>query len=71
VNGFFAHLVNGKEARCLLDDAVIALRRMSVGNNDLPARLGDAIAFFCALPDPFIMGGGSINDLRLRRERID
>jgi transcriptional regulatory protein LEU3 len=66
-DGFFAHLVDDKEATCLLDDAVIELWRMSAGNNDLPAGLRDIIAFFCALPDPFIIGGRSIDDLRLTR----
>jgi transcriptional regulatory protein LEU3 len=78
-NAFFQPLVatstdastaNNKEsATGLLEVAVSALRKMSVANNDLPARLGDVIGFLCTLPDPAVIGGRTADDLRLRQTR--
>ncbi|CAG7565383.1 unnamed protein product [Fusarium equiseti] len=51
-NGFFNTIIDVQGGKQLLESAITALRQMSVVNNDLPARLGDIIGFFCALPDP-------------------
>jgi transcriptional regulatory protein LEU3 len=65
-NGFFRTLVDSDAGRRLLDSAIVHLRTISVVNNDLPARLGDVIGFFCTLPDQGAIGGATIGDLRLR-----
>lgn len=41
----------------LLNAAISALRKMSIANNDLPARLSDVIGFFCSLPGLRVVGG--------------
>ncbi|KAF4428372.1 zn 2cys6 transcriptional activator [Fusarium acutatum] len=51
-NGFFNTIIDAKAGKQLLESSITGLRQMSVVNNDLPARLGDIIGFFCALPDP-------------------
>ncbi|KAF5632240.1 methylisocitrate lyase [Fusarium tjaetaba] len=53
-NGFFNTIVDAKAGKQLLESSITGLRQMSVVNNDLPARLGDIIGFFCALPDPAV-----------------
>lgn len=65
-NGFFRPLIDADAGRKLLDSAIVWLRVMSVVNNDLPARLGDVIGFFCTLPEQGVLGGSSREDLRLR-----
>ena len=66
VNGFFGPLLDRASGMKLLDASIIALRKLSVVNNDLPARLGDVVGFFCALPDPTVIGGSTVHDLKLR-----
>lgn len=66
-NGFFRSIIDSDSSNQLLERAIMALRKMSVVNNDIPARLGDVLAFFCALPDPTAVGGRSIEDLRLKQ----
>lgn len=44
-NGHFDAVVDVASGRALLNSAILALRKMSVANNDLPARLSDVIAF--------------------------
>lgn len=68
-NAFFQTLVNAKAGMGLLEAAIVALRKMSVVNNDLPARLSDVLAFLCALPDPGTVGGQTLDDVRLRQTR--
>lgn len=66
VNGFFSSLLDKAAGMKLLDSTIVALRKLSVVNNDLPARLGDVVGFFCALPDPTVIGGSTVHDLKLR-----
>lgn len=66
-NSFFRTILDIDESSQLLERSITALRRMSVVNNDIPARLGDVLAFFCALPDPATVGGHSVEDLRLKQ----
>lgn len=68
-NGFFNSIINAKAGKQCLESSVTGLRKMSVANNDLPARLGDIISFFCALPDPAIVGGVTLADLQLKQVR--
>lgn len=44
-NGHFDAAVDVDSGKALLNSAILALRKMSVANNDLPARLSDVIAF--------------------------
>lgn len=67
MNGFFQSILDVESGTKLLEAAIAALRKVSVVNNDLPARLGDVIGFFCALPDPTVIGGATIDDLRLKQ----
>jgi hypothetical protein len=66
MNGYFRSIIDVSAGTRILEAAITALRKMSVVNNDLPARLGDVIGFFCALPDACVVGGITIGDLRLR-----
>ncbi|KAK2774492.1 zn 2cys6 transcriptional activator [Colletotrichum kahawae] len=68
-NGHFRSLVDATEGLKLVEASIAALRKMSVVNNDLPARLGDVIGFFCALPDPTQIGGATIEDIQLQQVR--
>ncbi|TFA97868.1 Regulatory protein LEU3 [Trichoderma ghanense] len=71
MNGYFEKLLDVDAGKRLLDAAISSLRKMSVANNDLPGRLSDVIGFFCTLPDPRVISGQSIDDLRLRvRNRL-
>lgn len=65
MNGYFRTLLDVDSGMKLIESAIDALRNISVVNNDLPARLGDVIAFFCALPDHTTLGGVSADDVRL------
>lgn len=67
VNGFFRAILDVESGTKILETSIAALRKISVVNNDLPARLGDVISFFCAMPDPTVVGGLAIDDLRLRQ----
>jgi hypothetical protein len=64
-NGFFRRRLDPVNGGKLLETAIASLRTISVVNNDLPARLGDVIAFFCALPDPTTLGGVGVEAVRL------
>lgn len=66
-NGFFNTIIDAKAGKQLLESSITGLRQMSVVNNDLPARLGDIIGFFCALPDPAVVGGVTLGDLQLKQ----
>lgn len=66
-NSFFRHITGVEPSTQLLERSITALRRMSVVNNDIPARLSDVLAFFCALPDPATVGGRLIEDIRLKQ----
>ncbi|KAH6964749.1 hypothetical protein EDB82DRAFT_510940 [Fusarium venenatum] len=68
-NGFFNTIIDAKAGKQLLESSITGLRQMSVVNNDLPARLGDIIGFFCALPDPAVVGGVTFRDLQLKQVR--
>ncbi|KAF4819138.1 Regulatory protein LEU3 [Colletotrichum siamense] len=68
-NGHFRSLVDATEGMKLVEASIAALRKMSVVNNDLPARLGDVIGFFCALPDPTKVGGTTVEDIQLKQVR--
>lgn len=46
----FDSLLDIGAAKKLLNSAISALRKISVANNDLPARLSDVIGFFCSVP---------------------
>ncbi|QYS99410.1 Zn(2)-C6 fungal-type domain-containing protein [Trichoderma simmonsii] len=71
MNGYFEKLLDIEAGKRLLDAAISSLRKMSVANNDLPGRLSDVIGFFCTLPDPRVISGDSVDDLRLRvRNRL-
>ncbi|KAI8649535.1 Zn(2)-C6 fungal-type domain-containing protein [Fusarium keratoplasticum] len=67
MNGYFRSIIDVSAGTKNLEAAIAALRKISVVNNDLPARLGDVIGFFCALPDTTVVGGVTIDDLRLRQ----
>lgn len=66
-NGFFRALLDVEAGTKLIEAAIGALRKMSVVNNDLPARLGDVIGFFCALPDMTAIGGVTVEDVQLKQ----
>jgi hypothetical protein len=66
-NGFFQPLLDEDAGMGLLDAVIVALRKISVVNNDLPARLGDVLGFFCTLPDSTALGGATIDMLRLQQ----
>lgn len=67
-NGFFRTLLDDvDEGTRLIEGAIAALRKMSVMNNDVPARLGDVIGFFCALSDMATIGGTTVHDIQLKQ----
>ena len=69
-NTFFQTIADtDKNSTRHLETAVTVLRKISIANNDLPARLGDVLAFLCSLPDLSVIGGQSADDLRLRQTR--
>lgn len=68
-NGYFRTILDVEAGTQVLEAAIGALRKISVVNNDLPARLGDVIGYFCAAPDPKVVGGATIDDLRLTQVR--
>jgi transcriptional regulatory protein LEU3 len=68
-NGFFNLIIDARAGKQLLESSITGLRQMSVVNNDLPARLGDIIGFFCALPDLAVVGGVTLKDLQLKQVR--
>jgi hypothetical protein len=68
-NTFFQTMIDQKAGMRLLEHIVAGLRKISVVNNDLPARLGDVIVFFCTLTDPSVVGGRTVEDLRLQQTR--
>lgn len=71
MNGYFEKLLDVEAGKRLLDAAISSIRKMSVANNDLPGRLSDVIGFFCVFPDPRVISGGCVDDLRLRvRNRL-
>jgi hypothetical protein len=68
-NGYFRTILDVDSGTQLLEAAIGALRKISVVNNDLPARLGDVIGYFCAAPDPNVVGGTTIDEMRLTQVR--
>jgi transcriptional regulatory protein LEU3 len=68
-NTFFCEIVDAATGTHLLESTMVALRSMSIVNNDLPARLGDVIGFFCTLADHAAIGGHVADDLQLRQTR--
>lgn len=71
MNSYFESLLDVDAGKKLLNGAISALRKMSVANNDLPARLSDVIGFFFSLPDHRLISGQTIDSLRLRvRNRL-
>ena len=66
-NSFFRAMVDADASARLLESCITALRKMSVANNDIPARLSDVLAFFCTLPRPATVGGYTVEDVRLRQ----
>lgn len=64
-NEYFAKIIDEAAGTKLLESAILALRTMSVVNNDLPARLGEVIGFFCTVPDAKIIGGDKMEDIVL------
>lgn len=71
INSHFQTLLDADTGNMLLNAAISALRKMSIANNDLPARLSDVIGFFCSLPNHRINGGQATDSLRLRvRNRL-
>lgn len=70
-NGYFQLLLDLDAGKKLLNAAISALRKMSIANNDLPARLGDVISFFCPLLDYQALSGQGIDSLKLQvRNRL-
>lgn len=68
---YFESLLDIDAAKELLNAAISALRRISIANNDLPARLSDVIGFFCALPNHGVTRGQMIDSLQLQvRNRL-
>ncbi|KAJ0415917.1 hypothetical protein BJY00DRAFT_317380 [Aspergillus carlsbadensis] len=49
-SGSFASAVDMPAGKSLLNLAILALRKMSIANNDLPARLSDVVGFLYSLP---------------------
>ena len=71
INGSFESKIDHAAGRALLNSAILALRRMSVANNDLPARLSDVLAFLYSLPANADDHGDMANSVRLRvRNRL-
>lgn len=66
-NSFFRAIVDADASARLLESSITALRKMSVANNDIPARLSDVLAFFCTLPRPATVGGYTVDDVRLQQ----
>ncbi|KAH8895568.1 hypothetical protein GQ53DRAFT_715281 [Thozetella sp. PMI_491] len=65
-NDSLASLLDAAAGERLVNASISALRRMSLANNDLPARLSDVITFFFALPNAGTIGGKTLEDLQLR-----
>lgn len=71
LNSGYQSLLDVNDGNVLLNSAISALRKMSVANNDLPARLSDVIGFFCSLSDHRPMSGQTTDGLQLRvRNRL-
>ncbi|KAL2786339.1 hypothetical protein BJX66DRAFT_346895 [Aspergillus keveii] len=52
MSGCFDSIIDIPAGRFLLNSAILALRKMSIANNDLPARLSDVVGFLFSLPSP-------------------
>ncbi|KAL2836472.1 hypothetical protein BJY01DRAFT_251969 [Aspergillus pseudoustus] len=50
MSGRFDSTIDVSAGKSLLNSAILALRKMSIANNDLPARLGDVVGFLYSLP---------------------
>lgn len=71
MNSHFQSLLDVDTGKKILNSAISTLRKISIANNDLPARLSDVIGFFCSLPDSQVASGQTIDDLQLRvRNRL-
>lgn len=64
-NAYFATLIDESAGTKLLEAAILALRAMSVVNNDLPARLGEVVGFLSTLSDAKVIGGDKMEDIVL------
>lgn len=71
LNSQYQSLLNCDAGNQLLNAAISTLRKMSIANNDLPARLSDVIGFLCSLPRHPAVGEQTADCLRLRvRNRL-
>ncbi|KAL3449211.1 hypothetical protein BJX65DRAFT_294704 [Aspergillus insuetus] len=50
MSGCFDSTLDIPAGKSLLNSAILALRKMSIANNDLPARLSDVVGFLYSLP---------------------
>ncbi|KAL4880548.1 hypothetical protein BJY04DRAFT_228209 [Aspergillus karnatakaensis] len=66
MNGSFDSFIDVQAGKSLLNSAILALRRMSVANNDLPARLSDVLGFLYSLPN----GGDDLGTAANLRPRV-
>lgn len=65
-NGHFDAAVDVDSGMAFLNSAILALRKMSVANNDLPARLSDVFAFLYSQPGIGGVPGDAPHSLRPR-----
>jgi hypothetical protein len=71
MNSYFQSLLDVDTGKKMLNSVISTLRKISIANNDLPARLSDVIGFFCSLPDSQVASGQTIDGLQLRvRNRL-
>ncbi|KAJ6030173.1 hypothetical protein N7460_010439 [Penicillium canescens] len=70
-NSYFQSLLDVDTGKKMLNSVISTLRKMSIANNDLPARLSDVISFFCSLPESETPSARPIDGLQLRvRNRL-
>ncbi|KAL3488432.1 hypothetical protein BJX62DRAFT_227371 [Aspergillus germanicus] len=65
MSGCFDSVIDIPAGKSLLNSAILALRKMSIANNDLPARLSDVVGFLYSLPSHG-PGGQLTHSLSLR-----
>lgn len=71
MNAYLQSLLDVNSGKKTLNVVISTLRKISIANNDLPARLSDVISFFCSLPDSQAASAQSIDGLQLRvRNRL-
>jgi transcriptional regulatory protein LEU3 len=64
-NDYFSGLVNSAQSKKHFNQAMSAMRKLSVTNNDVPGRVCDVLAYLWSMPDATAIGGKGQQGLEL------